>query len=161
MRVDLIWEFQKHKPWQEKTNKKIITKNKSKTTRGRENERKMYFKLVTCWIAYMYNVALNIKAPVHTNLDISEATHFLHHKTAFPQHWTSESAHSSASYSCKKIVVSKKIRIRVDWSHKLVPEGLGNCSFDLLAELCSDISSTKRDLSLTFKKSTRNNCYYR
>ena len=36
----------------------------------------MYLKLVTCWIAYMYNVALNIKAPVHTNLDISEATHF-------------------------------------------------------------------------------------
>ena len=38
----------------------------------------------------------------------------------------------------------------MDWSHKLVPEGHGNCSFDLLAELCSDISSTKRDLSLTY-----------
>ena len=42
----------------------------------------------------------------------------------------------------------------MDWSHKLVPEGLGNCSFDLLSEVCSDISSTKRDLLLTFKKST-------
>ena len=34
----------------------------------------------------------------------------------------------------------------------LVPEGLGNCSFDLPAELCSDKSATKRNLSLTFKK---------
>ena len=34
----------------------------------------------------------------------------------------------------------------------LVPEGLGNCSFDLPAELCSDESATKRNLSLTFKK---------
>ena len=41
----------------------------------------------------------------------------------------------------------------------MVPEELGNCSFDLLAELCSDISSTKRDRSLTFKKSNRNNFY--
>ena len=59
----------------------------------------------------------------------------------------------------KKYVFSKNIWIRVDWSHKLVPEGLGNCSFDLLAELCSDKSSKKRHLSLTFKKSNRNNCY--
>ena len=36
----------------------------------------------------------------------------------------------------------------MDWSHNLVPEGLGNrsCSFDLLAELCSDIS-LKKDTS--------------
>ena len=33
----------------------------------------------------------------------------------------------------------------------LVPEGLGNCSFDLPAELCFDKSATKRNLSLTFK----------
>ena len=33
----------------------------------------------------------------------------------------------------------------------MVPEGLGNCSFDLPAELCSD-KSAKRNLSLTFKK---------
>ena len=39
------------------------TRNKRKKTRRRENERKMYFEPVTCWIAYMYNVALNIKAP--------------------------------------------------------------------------------------------------
>ena len=40
----------------------------------------------------MYNVALN-KDPVHTNLDISETAHFLHHKVAFLQHQTSEYAH--------------------------------------------------------------------
>ena len=40
----------------------------------------------------------------------------------------------------------------MDRGHKLVPEGLGNCSFDLLAELCSDKSAAKRNLSLTFKK---------
>ena len=43
----------------------------------------------------------------------------------------------------------------MDWGYKLVPEGFGNCSFDLLAELSSDISSTKRNISLTFKKSTK------
>ena len=42
----------------------------------------MYLKLVTCWIAYMYNVALNIK----TLLDISETAHSLYHKAVFPQH---------------------------------------------------------------------------
>ena len=36
-----------------------------------------------------------------------------------------------------------------------VPEGLGNCSFDLLVELCFEKPATKRDLSLTFKKPTR------
>ena len=40
----------------------------------------------------------------------------------------------------------------MDRGYKLVPEGLGNCSFDLPAELCSDKSATKRNLSLTFKK---------
>ena len=40
----------------------------------------------------------------------------------------------------------------MDRGYKLVPEGLGNCSFDVLAELCSDKSATKRNLSLTFKK---------
>ena len=40
----------------------------------------------------------------------------------------------------------------MDRGYKLVPEGLGNCSFDLPAELCSDKSETKRNLSLTFKK---------
>ena len=67
----MIREFQKHKKQkqkQEKTNIKIITKNKRKTTRGRENERKMYLKLVTCWIAYMYNVALNIIRPPSTQI---------------------------------------------------------------------------------------------
>ena len=39
----------------------MTTRNKKKTTRERENEWKTYLKLVTCWIAYMYNVALNIK----------------------------------------------------------------------------------------------------
>ena len=45
----------------EKRERNKKTRNKRKTTRGSENERKMYLKLVTCWIAYMYNVALNIK----------------------------------------------------------------------------------------------------
>ena len=45
----------------EKRERNKKTRNKRKTTRGRGNERKMYLKLVTCWIAYMYNVALNIK----------------------------------------------------------------------------------------------------
>ena len=40
----------------------------------------------------------------------------------------------------------------MDGGYKLVPEGLGNCSFDLLAELCCDKSVTKRNLSLTFKE---------
>ena len=40
----------------------------------------MYGKLVTCWIADMYNVALNI----NTTLNISETAHFLYHKAAFP-----------------------------------------------------------------------------
>ena len=47
----------------------------------------------------------------------------------------------------KKNVLSKNIQIRVDWGHKLVPEGLGNFSLDLLDELFSDISSTKTDIS--------------
>ena len=38
------------------------TKKIKPKTRGRENEQKIYL-IVTCWIAYMYNVALNIKAP--------------------------------------------------------------------------------------------------
>ena len=44
----------------------------------------------------------------------------------------------------------------MDRGYKLVPEGLGNCSFDLPAELCSDKSETKRNLSLTFKKKAMN-----
>ena len=52
----------------------------------------------------------------------------------------------------KKLCGFKNIWIRVDGGYKLVPEGLGNCSFDLPAELCSDKSATKRNLSLTFKK---------
>ena len=44
----------------------------------------------------------------------------------------------------------------MDRAYKLVPEGLGNCSFDLPAELCSDKSETKRNLSLTFKKKAMN-----
>ena len=40
----------------------------------------------------------------------------------------------------------------MDRGYKLIPEGLGNCSFDLPAELCSDKSETKRNLSLTSKK---------
>ena len=39
----------------------------------------------------------------------------------------------------------------MDRGYKLVPEGLGNCSFDLPAELSFDKSATKRNLSLTFK----------
>ena len=46
----------------EKRERNKKTRNKRKRTRRRGNERKMYLKLVTCWIAYMYNVALNIKA---------------------------------------------------------------------------------------------------
>ena len=107
----------------------------------------------------MYNVALNIKAP-STLIWI-----FLKLNIFFITKWLSVNIKSVNPLGhpwpihVKKYVVSKNIWIRVDWSHKLVPEGLGNGSFDLLAELCSDISSTKRDLSLTFKKSTRNNCY--
>ena len=40
----------------------------------------------------------------------------------------------------------------MDRGYKLVPEGLGNCSFDLPAKLCSDKSAAKRKHSLTFKK---------
>ena len=90
------------------------------------------------------------------NLDISKTTHFLHHKTALNLNTKSVNPliHlHSIHVKKKKIVVS--IRIGVDWGYKLVPEGFGNCSFDLLAELSSDISSTKRNISLTFKKSTK------
>ena len=47
----------------------------------------------------------------------------------------------------------------MDWGFKLLPEVLGNCSFVLQDELCSDKSAGKRDLSLKFKKFARNNCY--
>ena len=50
----------------------------------------------------------------------------------------------------KKIGGLKNTWIHVDGGYKLVPEGLGNCSFDLPAELCFDKSATKRNLSLTF-----------
>ena len=39
----------------------------------------------------------HLKDPVPTNLDISETAHFLYHKAAFPQHLTSEFAHSIRS----------------------------------------------------------------
>ena len=107
----------------------------------------------------MYNVALDTKVPVHTNLDISETAHFLYHKTASLQHWTSEAVQSSVPIHVKKICGFKDIRIGVDWGFKLLPEVLGNCSFVLLDELCSDKSADKRDLSLKFKKFARNNCY--
>ena len=105
----------------------------------------------------MYNVALNIKAP-STQIWI-----FLKLNIFFIIKQPSLNTKPVNSLSVPwpnhvKNVVSKNIWIRVDWSHKLVPEGLGNCSFDLLAEVCSDISSTKRDLSLTVKKST-SYCY--
>ena len=45
----------------EKRKRDKKTRNKRKRTRGRENEWKMYLKLITCWIAYMYNVVLKIK----------------------------------------------------------------------------------------------------
>ena len=122
----------------------------------------MYLKLVTCWIAYMYNVALNIKTVstqiwIFLKLQIFFFTKrpSLNTKPVNPLIQSAALIHGRK----KKYVFSKNIWIRVDWSHKLVPEGLGNCSFDLLAELCSDIFSTKRHLSVTFKKSTRNNCY--
>ena len=107
----------------------------------------------------MYNVALNINAPstriwIFLKLNIF----FITKQPSLNTQPVNPLSHPWPIH-VKKYVVSKNIWIRVDWSHKLVPEGLGNCSFDLLAELCSDISSTKRDLSLTFKKSTRNNCY--
>ena len=109
----------------------------------------------------MYNVhvALNIKAPstriwIFLKLNIF----FITKQPSLNTKPVNTLSHPWPIH-VKKYVVSKNIWIRVDWSHKLVPEGLGNCSFDLLAEVCSDISSTKRDLSLTFKKSTRNNCY--
>ena len=46
-----------------KKRKEQENKKQEKKTRRRENERKMYLEPVTCWIAYMHNVALNIKAP--------------------------------------------------------------------------------------------------
>ena len=67
---------------------------------------------------------------------------------------------SAALIDLGKICGFKKyIWIRVDGGYKLVPEGLGNCSFDLLDELCCAKSATKRNLSLTIKKSARNNYY--
>ena len=106
----------------------------------------------------MYNVALNIKAPstrmwIFLKLNIF----FITKRPSLNTKPVNPLCHPWPIH-IKNCVVSKNIWIRVDWSHKLVPEGLGNCSFDLLAEVCSDISSTKRDLSLTFKKST-SYCY--
>ena len=108
---------------------------------------------------YMHNVALNIKAPsIRIWIFLKLNIFFI---TTRPSVNIKPVNQLSRPWPIhvKKYVVSKNIWIRVDWSHKLVPEGLGNCSFDLLAEVCSDISLTKRDLLLTFKKSTRNNCY--
>ena len=145
---------------QEKKRKKKKTRNKRKATGGTENEWKMYLKLITCWISYMYNVALNIKT-LSTQIWIFLKLHifFITKQPSLNTKPVNELIQSPVLIHVKKNVISKNISIPVNWSHKLVPEGLGNCSFDLLAELCSDISSTKRHLSLTFKKSTRNNCY--
>ena len=98
----------------------------------------------------MYNVALNIKAPstrmwIFLKLNIF----FITKRPSLNTKPVNPLCHPWPIH-IKNCVVSKNIWIRVDWSHKLVPEGLGNCSFDLLVELCSDISSTKRDLSLTY-----------
>ena len=135
------------------------TRKRRKTTRRRGNERKMYLKLVTSWIPYMYNVTSNIKARstgiwIFLKLNIF----FITKRPSLNTKPVNLLIQSAALIDVKKYLVSKNMWICVDWSHKLVPEGLGNCSFDLLSELCSDISSTKRHLSLTFKKSTRNNC---
>ena len=102
----------------------------------------------------MYNVVLNIKAPsariwIFLKLNIF----FITKRPSLNTKPLNPISHPWPIH-VKIYVVSKNMWIRVDWSHKLVPEGL-----DLLAELCSDISSTKRDLLLTFRKSTRNNCY--
>ena len=108
----------------------------------------------------MYNVALNIKT-LSTQIWIFLKLHifFITKRPSLNTKPVNVLIQSAALIHVKKNVISKNVWIRVDWSHKLVPEGLGNCSFDLPAELCSDISSTKRHLSLTIKKSTRNNCY--
>ena len=155
MRVPKTFILKKKK---HKRTKKIKPK-----TRGRENEQKIYL-IVTCWIAYMYNVALNIKAP-STHIWI-----FLRLHIFFITRWPSLNTKRVnppihlRPIHVKKYVVSNNIQIV--WmgprGYKLVPEGpegLGNCSFDPLAELCCDVSSRKTNLSLTIKKSTRNNCY--
>ena len=119
----------------------------------------MYLKLLTCWIAHMYNVALNIKARstgiwIFLKLNIF----FITKRPSVNIKPVNPLIHRQP-IKVKKYVVSNISRFVWTWDHQSVPEGLGNCSFDLLTELCSDKSSTKRDLSLTFKKSTRNNCY--
>ena len=103
---------------------------------------------------YMYNATLNIKA-LSTRIWIFLKLNifFITKRPSLNTKQLKPLSHQWPIH-VKKYVVSKNIWIRVDWSHKLVPGGL-----DLLAELCSDISSTKRELLLTFKKSTRNNCY--
>ena len=108
----------------------------------------------------MYNKALNIKAPsTRIWIFLKLNTFFITKRPSLNTKPMNPLSHPWPIH-VKKYVVSKHIWIRVDWSHKnKVPEGLGNCSFDLLAEVCSDIPSTKRDLSLTFKKFTRNDCH--
>ena len=88
----------------------------------------------------MYNVALNIKGPstpmwIFLKLNIF----FITKRPSVNIKPVNRLSHPRPIH-VKKYVVSNNIWICVDWSHKLVPEGLGNCSFDLLAELCSDIS---------------------
>ena len=120
----------------------------------------LLLKLITCWISYMYTVGSNIKT-MSTQIWIFLTKHifFITKQPSLNTKPVNPLIQSVALIYVKKNVISKNIWIRVDWSHKLVPEGLGNCSFDLLAELCSDISSTKRHLTLRFKKSTKNKCY--
>ena len=136
-------------------------KKQEKTTRGKENKRKMYLKLGTCWIAYTYNVALDIKA-LSTQIWIFLKLHIFFSQNGLPStlnQWIRSFICGLFMFKNMWFQTISRLCGWADRGHKLVPEGpegLGNCSFDLLAELCSDISSTKRHLSLTFKKSTRN-----
>ena len=161
MYTTLLWEFQKHLSWKKNTNEQKKLKPK---TRRRENEQKIYL-IVTCWIPYMYNVALNIKAP-STHIWIFMRLHIFF-ITKWPSLTTLNQWIHSFIYGLfmLKNMWFQTISRLCGWAdrgYKLLPEGpegLCNCSFDLLAELCCDVSSTKRHLSLTIKKSTRNNCY--
>ena len=88
----------------------------------------MYLKLVTCWIVYMYNVALNMKT-LSTQIWIFLKLHifFITKRPFLNTKLVNLIIQSAAFIDVKKCVASGKIIwIRVDWSHKLVPEGLGN-----------------------------------
>ena len=75
----------------------------------------MYLKLITCWISYMYNVALNIKT-LSTQIWIFLKLHifFITKQPSLNTKPVNELIQSPALIHVKKNVISKNISIPVN-----------------------------------------------